>query len=71
MAEDNGLCGLMTVAADVEVSAVPMTGLSVRVCVVDTVAEVSIEQRYLNTTDRAVEVAYKLLLNESESQPQK
>lgn len=64
MAEDNGLCGLMTVAADVEVSAVPMTGLSVRVCVVDTVAEVSIEQRYLNTTDRAVEVAYKLLLNE-------
>jgi hypothetical protein len=43
---------------------VPLTGVSVRANIIDLVAEVSIEQRYVNKENNPIEAVYKFPLDE-------
>ena len=58
-------CGLMTVPIGIgEPAHVPLTGVSVKVRIVDLVAEVNIEQRYVNRESQPIEASYKFPLDE-------
>ncbi len=58
-------CGLMTVpVGEGEPAPVPLTGVSVNVRIVDLVAEVNIEQRYVNQGNQPIEAIYKFPLDE-------
>jgi len=48
---------------------VPMTGVSVKVSVINVVAEVQIEQSYWNGASHPIEVIYKLSLTEGMYSP--
>jgi len=47
-----------------EPAPVPLTGVSVKVRIVDLVAEVNIEQRYVNRENQPIEAIYKFPLEE-------
>jgi len=47
-----------------EPAPVPLTGVSVKVRIVDLVAEVDIEQRYVNRENQPIEAVYKFPLDE-------
>jgi hypothetical protein len=57
--------GLLIVVDDgIEPVPVPLTGVSVDVRIIDLVAEVSIEQRYVNRESNPIEAVYKFPLDE-------
>ena len=55
--------GLVAETYGQEVS-VPLTGVSVQANIIDLVAEVSIEQRYVNKENNPIEAVYKFPLDE-------
>ena len=55
--------GLVAEIHGQEVS-VPLTGVSVQANIIDLVAEVSIEQRYVNKENNPIEAVYKFPLDE-------
>jgi len=59
------VCGLMIVPiGGGEPAPVPLTGVSVQVRIIDLVAEVNIEQRYVNRENQPIEAIYKFPLDE-------
>ncbi len=57
--------GLMIIpVGEGEPAPVPLTGVSVKVRTVDLVAEVNIEQRYVNRENQPIEAFYKFPLDE-------
>ena len=57
-------CGLLIERPDGQATPVPLTGVSVNVRIVDLVAEVNIEQRYVNREQQPIEAVYKFPLDE-------
>jgi len=57
-------CGLIIESAVREPIPVPLTGVSVQVNIIDLVAEVTIEQRYVNRESSPIEAVYKFPLDE-------
>ncbi len=58
-------CGLMNLSiGEGEPAPVPLTGVSVKVRIVDLVAEIDIEQRYVNRENQPIEAVYKFPLDE-------
>lgn len=57
-------CGLVCELTDREPVPVPLTGVSVNVRIVDLVAEISIEQRYVNRENQPIEATYIFPLDE-------
>ena len=58
-------CGLLIERTDnLEPIPVPLTGVSVEARIVDLVAEVTIEQRYVNKENQPIEAVYLFPLDE-------
>ena len=57
-------CGLIIETPGREPISVPLTGVSVQVNIIDLVAEVTIEQRYVNKESNPIEAVYKFPLDE-------
>lgn len=58
------ICGLLIECPDREPVPVPLTGVSVEARIIDLVAEVTIEQRYINKENQPIEAVYLFPLNE-------
>ena len=56
--------GLIIENRDREPTPVPLTGVSVKANVIDLVAEVTIEQRYVNNEKQPIEAVYKFPIDE-------
>ncbi|KZS05848.1 Uncharacterized protein APZ42_030786 [Daphnia magna] len=57
-------CGLIIERADREPIPVPLTGVSVQARIIDLVAEVTIQQRYVNKENQPIEAVYLFPLDE-------
>lgn len=57
-------CGLLIDRADREPIPVPLTGVSVQARIIDLVAEVTIQQRYVNKENQPIEAVYLFPLDE-------
>ncbi len=57
-------CGLLMERVGCEPIPVPLTGVSVEARIVDLVAEVTIEQRYINKESQPIEAVYLFPLDE-------
>ena len=58
------VCGLIIEFPDREPTPVPLTGVSVTARIIDLVAEVTIEQRYVNRENQPIEAVYLFPLDE-------
>lgn len=56
--------GLLIERADCAPIPVPLTGISVEAHIIDLVAEVTIEQRYINRENQSIEAVYLFPLDE-------
>ena len=57
-------CGLIFEKENAGAVPVPLTGVSVQVCIIDLVAQVNIEQRYVNRETIPIVAVYKFPLDE-------
>ena len=60
-------CGLIIERAERESIPVPLIGVSVQTRIIDLVAEVTIEQRYVNRENQPIEAVYLFPLDEGMS----
>ena len=58
------VCGLLIECPGREPTPVPLTGVSVQARIIDLVAEVTIEQRYINRETQPIEAIYLFPLDE-------
>ena len=58
------ICGLISEHEGREPTPVPLTGVSAEVVIIDLVAEVTIEQRYVNREGQPIEAVYKFPIDE-------